>query len=256
MIQDLNINEILNIYFLEIDNSNKYDNLFFNKLKPIFKFNLINFLDDFIYQISIDKYFYTYNQYFTNIMYDNLNQEKYKAFAITSLIKYYSLATADSLRDLYKPLLQQEINNLTYDIYKIAYNTVYDYFYEYLKQYIYLNSYRKDIYDKLIKLVQLLLDDISLKEEDLLIRYFRTYENAKYLLIQSYGKDSNNLNGYTVLQSYDMLKDAIQYLNQRVEFEFKLNPGEVIYYNNFIYNKNKLNIGLILSEQNFDRLIE
>jgi len=254
-INNFNINELLDIYFKTSESFTQYDNFFINKIQPIFKINLINFLNDFIYQISDADYFQSYKQYFTNIRYNNLDQEKYKAFAITSLIQYTtnSSSTVSSQRDSYKPLLQQKINGITYDIYGLIYHTIYDYFYDYFKQYTYLKAYKKDVYNKLLKLTSLLLDNFMIREEDFIIRYFKIYENTKYILVQFYGDDSSDTTGYTPLQSYGTLKEAIQHLDNYVQFEFKINPID-IYYNNFIYSKNKSNVGIILSHQNFDTI--
>lgn len=250
-INNVNINELLDIYFKNSNDSNKYDSFFIAKIQPIFKANLINFLNDFIYQISDADYFQSYKQYFTNIRYNNLDQEKYKAFAITSLIQYSDAIS--SQRDFYRPLLQQKINGMTYDIYGLIYHTVYDYFYDYFKQYTYLKTYKKDIYTKLLKLASSLLNDFVTLEEDYLIRYFKIYENTKYILVQFYGEDSNDTTGCTPIQSYSTLKEAIQHLDNYVQFEFKINPTD-IYYNNLIYSKNKSNVGIILSQQNFDTI--
>ena len=256
---DLVIKDLIDIYFTkDVSNNKEYDQLFISKINPIFKQNLIQFFNDFMYQISYNTFNSSYQSYFTNIKYSALDQEKYKNFLITTAIKnFYQLNNENFIIDTFKPILSKKINNETmtiyYDIYRLAYDSIYNYFYDYLKDYIYLNDIKRKIYNKLINLTNKLLD--SFNESKFINDYFYIYINTKYLIIQFYNENNKDTTGYTILQqSYSSLKDAIQSLNQYIEFNFKVNLND-IYYDNLIYSSNKQNIGLILSKQNFDLLI-
>ena len=260
---NISLKDLINIYFTQdiSDNSN-YDDLFLLRITKLFKYNLINFLDEFIYNFSYNTFNEVYKNYFTNIHYKTLLPNRYKSILITDIIKdFYKLNNKKYIQDIFYSILKEKIKlkndmDMVYDIYNIAYISIYKYFYEYLQAYIYLDNTKRKIYNKLTHLTNRLLD--SFNDTHFIVDYFNIYLSTKYLLVQLYNKDiqsldNNELSSYTTLQSYDSLKEAIEHLNQYIEFHYNVLPID-IYYNNLFYIKDKTITGIILTSQNFKQL--
>ena len=258
---DISINDLIDVYFIyDVSDNPKYDDLFLPKIQKVFKQNLINFLNDFIYYVSYDNFNTLYKRYFNN------ESDQYKSFLITSAIKNINkLSNQKYIREAFYPILKKKVcindnTTIIYDIYNIAYTSVYNYFYEYLQSYIYLDDNKRKIYSKIIHLTNKLLDSFN---DQFIMDYFNIHIAAKYLLINIYGEDpkkiqadlkENKLLSYNVLKTYDYLADAIAGLNQYIEFEYRIMPTN-IHYTNLFYTNNNNNIGIILSARNFDQLI-